>query len=524
MKKTFILVLSMIFCFCFVTGCAGNTTPNSTPSTSDSETSDPSAPEDVTYTYGTARLTWEQFWSNEEITYDASNAFDATNENTDTEGVTDLGGFDAVTRATSKHGVYRGSSHYSTLLHASDESGNEVSVYLEDLTDAADVADMYGAGSNFYGLANGTYCLTQPEGDATVYTVSSVEIVGYKAWPVKVPADQVEAAYETINFVEDSTVNEETSMLKTVSISNGVLDVSAANAASGAAVDYDGSIAVSYNDAYGDYVFVELSDCPEDWGMNLLGATYSYYGDVNPAENTNAAPVATYGTKYAADTWWKSNGKLLQFGINTSFRHGGAEQYGYWQITIMSAGYENKTVTVLALPAYESEVSAVLGEDKATLTITGISDEDWAKTTVSVDGSVVENVSGGVAVLSEQTIGAHTVTVNVEGYRENTLEVIVMSNLTAADITLESNVLKLNGDLENYLSNITGIAVGETTLSGRDLGHTVFNADGSVNFAAEIAGRGGSTVVFPDGSNESYVLIISAAGYPDVVLTTTVAN
>lgn len=512
MKKYISLVLSLLLVLGMMAGCSNDSTPDETQ-------------EEVSYVYGTARLTWAQFWANEDITYDDSVAFDAVNENTDTEGVTDLGGFDAVTRATHKHGVYRGSAHYSSLLHAVDEAGNEVSVYLEDLTDAANVEDMYGVESVFYGLADGSYCLAQPEGEATTYTVTGVEIVGYKAWPVKVPADQAEAAAEAINFIEDASVTEETSMLKTVNVVDGEVTVSAAAAANGAAVEYTGEASVSYNDSYGDYIMVQLRDCVPEWGMNLLGATFAYYGDVNPDEDTSAEPIATYGTKYAADTWWKSEGTLLQFGINTSYRHGAAEQFGYWQITIMADGYENYTVTVLALPAYDAEITASLGKDNATLTISGIADADWANTTVAVDGTVVENIEAGVAVLAEQTVGTHTVTINIDGYREDTLEVVAMSDLTAADITLEGNVLKVNGDLENYLSNITGIAVGETTLSGNDLGHTVFGEDGTINFAAEIAGRrGAATVVFPNGSTESYTLIITAAGYPNVVLITEVAG
>lgn len=525
MKKILVAALSILLAMAFITGCSNETNdPTNSPDngSTNAPTSEPVA--DGAYVYGTARLTWAQFWGNEDITYDAAISFDAVNESPDTEGVTDLGGFDSVTRATSKHGVYRGSAHYSSLLHAVDENGNEVAVYLEDMTDAANVEDMYGVEKNFYGLNDGTYCIAQPEGECTTYTITGVEIVGYKAWPVKVLESEAEAAAEAINFKVDETITEETSMLKTVSVVNGEVTVSAANEATGNAVNYNGEITVSYNDSYGDYTFIQFSGCEPDWGMNLLGATFAYYGDTNPEENAGAEPVATYGTKYAADTWWKSDGKLLQFGINTSYRHGVSEQYGYWQITVMSYGYENYTCTVLTLPPYTTDVTASLGEDNKTLTISGIADADWANTVVAVDGVVVEGIENGVVVLDEQAIGAHTVTVNIDTYREITLEVIAMSELTAEDITLEGNVLKVNGDLANYLANITGIAVGETTLSGSDLGSIVFNADGSINFAAEISGRRGTTVVFPNGSAESYILIISSAGYPDVILTTEVVG
>lgn len=502
MKKKISIALAALAAAGMMAGCAAET--------------------ETSYVYGTARLTWAEFWEGEKVTYDKSLDFDAVNAELDTEGVADLGGYDTVTRATSKHGAHRGSAHYANLLHAVDGDGNAVSVYLHDLTDGDEVGDMFGVGSILYGLSDGSYSLAERDG-ATAYTITGVEVTGYRAWPVKVPENQVEAAAEAIGFVADDSVTEETGRLKTVNITRKGVEVSSAADSAGMPVDFGGEITVSYDDKYGDYLFVQLANCPEDWGRNMLGARYAYFGEVNPNEDLTAEPIATYGTKYAADTWWKANGTLLQFGMNTSHRHGGGEQYGYWQITIMADGYEDHTVTVLALPRYISEITATLAEDNATLTIGGIEEADWEKTIVTFDGVEVD-MNNGIAVLAEQEIGAHTVIVSVGGYREYTLEAIAMSDLTASDITLEDNVLKVNGDLENYLTNITGIAVGETTISGEDLGHAVFNADGSVNFGAEIASKRGSTVVFPNGDAESYTLIITAAGYPNVVLATEAAG
>ena len=503
MRKKIVLTLSGLLAAGIMAGCAP----------AETETS---------YVYGTARLTWAQFWEGEGVTYDKGLDFDAVNENLDSEGVADLGGYDAVTRATSKHGVHRGSAHYANLLHAVDGEGKEITVYLHELTDGDEVGDMFGVGSSIYGLPDGGYSLAEQAG-AMSYTITGVEVTGCREWPVKVPESQAEAAAETIGFVADESVTEDTGRLKTVRVTRKGVEVSAASESAGAAVEFDGEITVSYDDKYGDYLFVELSGCPEDWGRNLLGARYDYFGDIDPKADLTAEPIATYGTKYAADTWWKAHGTLLQFGMNTSHRHGGGEQYGYWQITIMADGFEDYTVTVQALPRYTSEITASLGVDNATLTVSGIDDADWAKTAVTFDGTAVA-MENGTAVLDVQEIGAHAVTVAVDGYREYTMEAIAMSDLTAADITVEGNVLKVNGSLENYLTNITGIAVGEATLSGEYLGHVVFNADGSVNFDAEISSKRGATVVFPNGDAASYTLIITAAGYPNVVLTTEAAG
>lgn len=485
------------------------------------------------YVYGTASLTWEQFWAGEDITYSDEHDLGALNETTDTEGMTDLGGFDAVTRATAKHGLYRGSVYFDMLINAADEAGSTVSIKLSEIADIENLEDMYGAGKQFYAVGEGdeaVYTLLEPtEGTYSVYTISDYEILGYKAWPVKVPASQAEAAAEAIGFVADESVTEDTGRLKTVSVDeNGNVTVSAMAPASGKAVSYEGTPSLSYGDRYGDYLFIALKDCDEDWSSNLVGIIYEFFGDTNPEDGGEA--LATYGTKYAADFWRK--GTQLQLGINQSYRHGGSgeavgtEQNGYWRVTIMSVGYEDYSFVIESKPAYEGDIAAALGEDNATLTISGVAEDDWKKTTVSVDGTEVTGFENGVKTLDAAlSVGDHSVTVTVEAFRDNELTVTGMSAMTAEDIALEDNVLTIaDGDIATYLANISGIAVNSTTLSGKELGKTVFNEDGSVNFEAVISGRGGDTVVFENGDQESYELMITSAGYPIVVLNTTAAK
>lgn len=493
--------------------------------------------DEAEYVYGTAQLTWEQFWSNEPITYSSNYDFAAVNEVTDTEGMTDLGGFDAVSRATSKHGIYRGAAHYAYELNAADENGNTVTIELTDIADIASLEDGYGAGKNFYAVTDGdstVYTLAQPaEGEYVTYTITDFKVTGYKAWPVRVPAGEAEAAAAAVGFTPDESVTESTGRIKTVSVdADGNVSVSAMAAANGADVNYTGSWSLSYNDKYGDYLFIEMKDCEKDWGMNLVAVTYAFYGETNPAEAADAAPIAVYGTKYGADTWWKSNGSTLHLGINTSYRHGGdgqtagAEQNGWWGITVMSAGYQDYTFYVQSKPAYAGEITAALAEDNATVTVSGIADADWANTTIAIDGIQVTGFEAGVKTLdSALSIGAHEVTVTIGDCRDNTATIVAMSSLTAADITLENNTLTVaNGELGTYIVNIDGIAVNGETISGKDLGSIVFNEDGSINFDAVISGKRGDTIVFPEGSAGSYELMITSTGYQPVILTTTAAE
>ena len=56
------------------------------------------------YKYVYAGLTWEQYWASEGV-YEATNT--SSSENKDRRGESDMGGFDAVTRATANHGLHR---------------------------------------------------------------------------------------------------------------------------------------------------------------------------------------------------------------------------------------------------------------------------------------------------------------------------------------------------------------------------------------------------------------------------------
>ena len=61
-----------------------------------------------------ADLTWAEYWASEDV-YNAGST--ASSEEKDRRGESDLGAFDAVTRATANHGLHRGSFQAIAVLN-----------------------------------------------------------------------------------------------------------------------------------------------------------------------------------------------------------------------------------------------------------------------------------------------------------------------------------------------------------------------------------------------------------------------
>ena len=75
------------------------------------------------YVYVYAGLNWSEYWANEPV----YNAGDATSSSAvDIRGEHDLGGFDAVSRATTNHGLHRGSYQTEAVIY--DTEGNAYNV------------------------------------------------------------------------------------------------------------------------------------------------------------------------------------------------------------------------------------------------------------------------------------------------------------------------------------------------------------------------------------------------------------
>ncbi len=301
------------------------------------------------YKYVYAGLTWEQYWASEGV-YEATNT--SASENKDRRGESDMGGFDAVTRATANHGLHRGS--FQTMATVYDVNGNSYALAgWKDkttmiLTDGSTV-------SCSKGKINGA--------DVAEYTVT-----GLKYIPVKVKTADYDAFKKTFKVVENgeklfggyaennlsayeetAEVTANTNGLKTATKAGDTFTFSArANGTTsglkGEALKAADGITTKMNPGsgtYGEFLRVDLTGNYGGLGAAMQAVKWTYYGN----DSTYSNPLISYGTKFAADNWMhKLNG--IQLGLTDSVRcklPADTDGTGYWKVTVYGLGYSDYT-------------------------------------------------------------------------------------------------------------------------------------------------------------------------------------
>ena len=343
--------------------------------------------DEADYKYVYAGLTWAQYWAAEGV-YAAGDATASADK--DTKGEADLGAFDTVTRATTNHGLHRGS--YQTTAVIEGEKGSYSVSYWE--------------GQNTVVFTDGTKA-TYNRGTLTLADGTTDEMVDYKVYglkyvPVKVKAADYEAFKKEYVVVENdgtlaggygevnlksysltADVTANTNGLKTATKNeDGTFSFSArANGTdsgikNNALKKAEGITATvkEANGSYGEFLRVDLTgDGYGDLGAAMQAVKWTYYG----SDSTYTKALQTYGTKFAADNWMhKSMG--IQLGLTKSLRCQLPEGYdgtGYWTLTVYALGYEDYTVQFQATdanivkPAAEkpdtTKLEAVIAEAKA---------------------------------------------------------------------------------------------------------------------------------------------------------------
>ena len=312
------------------------------------------------YKYVYAGLSWEQFWASEGV-YNATNT-DA-NAETDAKGELDKGGFDTVTRATANHGLHRGSFQCIATIY--DENGGtyQISHWTDGgktivLTDGSTVAFERG---------------TITKADGTSVMMEHYEIYGMKYIPVAVKAEDYDAFKQQYSVVETggtvvggygeqslveysktAEVTADTNGLKTaVKNADGTFSFEARKTGSGSGIQGEaqktvsdvtvGLTAAEKAESYGAFIRADINGNYGDLGSNMYAVKWTYYGNSD-------TPLATYGTKFAADNWMhKSMG--IQLGLTDSYRcqlPAGTDGTGKWVITVYAMGYADYSFEVNA--------------------------------------------------------------------------------------------------------------------------------------------------------------------------------
>ena len=310
-----------------------------------------------TYTYLYAALSWNEYWANEAV----YNAGDTSSSSTvDSKGETDKGGFDVVTRATTNHGLHRGSFQCVAVIYAADGHEYKVSHWSAD-------------GKTIYLMDGTTISWNRgniTNADGTTTKMDKYEVLGIKYVPVKVAtadlfafSQQYDVAYngDTLQggygennlkaYTAVANVTANTHGLKTATLSGENFSFSAAasgsesglqNAALKTATGIEPNLR-SGDDigSFGEFIRLDLNGSYGDLGSHMQSVEWTYYGD----DSTYTKAVRTFGTKFAADNWMhKSMG--IQLGLTESVRcqlPEGSDGTGYWKVTVHALGYEDYT-------------------------------------------------------------------------------------------------------------------------------------------------------------------------------------
>lgn len=310
--------------------------------------------------YVYAGLTWGEYWSQESVT--AAGNVSGSDEK-DSHNESDTGAFDTVTRATTNHGLHRGSYQCMATIYTTE--GNEYQLsYWKSSTEPV--------------LTDGTVAIWTPA-DRKTGTPASIQVngrakesldhyavTGIKYVPVQVKAEDYAdfaAKYPVVKngetlvggfsennlkaYSETANVTVNTNGLKIVTKNeDGSFSFSARKTGTESGIQgTDLKVATGIkpevktaSGSYGEFLRVDLNGNYGGLGAAMQAVKWDYYGNGNTV-------LATYGTKFAADNWMhKAMG--IQLGLTHSVRcqlPAGTDGTGHWKLTVYALGYQDYT-------------------------------------------------------------------------------------------------------------------------------------------------------------------------------------
>lgn len=313
-----------------------------------------SKPAEEKYVYCYAGLTWSEYWAAEGVQAAGSTA---ASSDKDSHNESDKGAFDTVTRATTNHGLHRGSFQCNAIIELNDGTKYNLSYWKDkntfvttdgkEVTFAdikANIKDYKVTGLKFVPVKIKESDYEAFKAKYTVYENGSDLKGGFGEGNLKT-IDEIADVTENTNGLKTVTKNADGSFsfsARATGTDSGVKDTSLKKAdVTGTVKDASGS--------YGEFLRVDFNGSYGDLGANMQAVKWTYYGN----DSTRTKALATYGTKFASDNWMhKSMG--IQLGLTDSLRcslPSGYDGTGYWSVTIYALGYEDYTYNFEATAA-----------------------------------------------------------------------------------------------------------------------------------------------------------------------------
>lgn len=343
------------------------------------------------YVYCYAGLTWNEYWASEGV-YAAGN--DSSSDTLDSHNELDNGGYDAVTRATTNHGLHRGSFQCITTIYTTDGIAYQISNWEQVKGSDGKVTATYLHLKDVEGRVT-FYKGTLTFADNSTKKMDHYSVSGIKYVPVKVKAsdyNDFKAKYSVVenngtliggytegvlsSYKTSANVTASTNGLKeAVKGSDGSFSFKARTTGTDSGIkDQTLQKAVKItptvkaaSGSYGEFLRVDLNgDDYSALGDKMQAVKWTYYGN----DSTRTKALASYGTKFAADNWMhKSNG--IQLGLTDSIRcqlPENTDGTGYWSLTVYALGYEDYTVNFEATKDnIVSKKALASDEEKASL-------------------------------------------------------------------------------------------------------------------------------------------------------------
>lgn len=313
------------------------------------------------YKYVYAGLSWAEYWAAEGVYLAEGSNLASSSDVADKKGELDKGAFDTVSRATTNHGLHRGSYQCTAVIY--DTDGKEYPVSYWNSSSEAVLTD-----GSVITFNKGTITYNE-NGTEKTATMKDYEVKGIKYVPVKVKTadyDEFCKKYQVVEnagtlaggfteknlqaYTETAEVTEKTNGLKEAtknedgSFSFGARATGSDSGLKGNALKVAEGIepeVKAANGSYGEFLRVDLNGNYGGLGAGMYATRWTYYGN----DSTYTTALASYGTKFAADNWMhKSMG--IQLGLTDSLRcqlPAGTDGTGYWELTVYAMGYEDYT-------------------------------------------------------------------------------------------------------------------------------------------------------------------------------------